>query len=449
MTMIGQMAQRSSSFAVLANPSFRWFTVASVLWMMGDNIEHVISYWVIFEEFDSPVLGGYAVISHWAPFLLGSVFAGSLADRYDCRKLFLIAMAMFIFVSLGWAFVFWTDTLTVWHAVFLLTVHGIAGVVFSPASQVIIHDIVGNDQLPSAVRLTATGRQIGLLLGPGLGGLALLVLGPAVGIAVNAAIYMPLVLWSLREPYTGHGDASAEERARRPVTWSLGANLDAVRVARANRTIFGMIVLVGATSLLVGNAHQAQLPEFAESFLADDAGVAYTLLLLAGAAGAIAGGLLLETLPNTSPTPAKATALAICWTLTMLAFAAAPAYAVALMALFLSGVFLIGFTSMAQALVQLEAPRESRGRLVGLFNTSLNGLRVGSGVTVGFLGAVIGIQWSLGLSAAVLLGVLGVLALRPRRTAREKSAEPRVQASRGAGPPKAAGQVDASREGQA
>jgi MFS family permease len=420
------MTQGPSSFAVFGNTSFRWFTVASVLWMMGDNIEHVISYWVVFEEFDSPVLGGYAVISHWAPFLLGSVFAGSLADRYDCRKLFLLSMAVFIFVSLGWAFVFWTETLAVWHAIVLLTLHGIAGVVFAPASQLIIHDIVGNQHLASAVRLTATGRQIGLLLGPGLGGLALLVLGPAAGIAVNAAIYLPMVWWSLREPYTGHGGVPPEVRARHPLTWSLGANIDAVRLARENATVFGMIVLVGVTSLLVGNAHQAQLPEFAESYLEDDAGIAYTLFLLAGAAGAIAGGVLLEVLPNTSPTSTRATGLAIAWTLTMLAFAAAPVYAVALLALFLSGAFLIGFTSMAQAIVQLEAPLESRGRLVGLFNTSLNGLRVGSGVTVGFLGAVIGIHWSLGLSAVVLLAVVSVLALRLRRA--EAAGRPEAEA---------------------
>ena len=386
--------------------------------MMGDNIEHVISYWVIFEEFDSPVLGGYAVISHWAPFLLGSVFAGSLADRYDCRKLFLIAMVMFIGVSLGWSLVFWTDTLAIWHAIVLLTLHGIAGVIFSPASQLIIHDIVGSQSLPSAVRLTATGRQLGLLMGPALGALFLLVLGPAAGIAVNAAIYLPMVWWSLREPYTGHGDASPEDVAKRPVTWSLGANLDAVRIARANATIFGMILLVGMTSLLVGNAHTAQLPEFAEQFLEDDAGVAYTLLLLAGAAGAITGGLLLETLPNTSPTPSRATGLAMAWTVCMLVFAAAPVYVMALLALFCSGICLIGFTSMAQALVQLEAPIESRGRLVGLFNTSLNGLRVGSGFTVGFFGAIVGIHWSLGLSAAVLLSVVVVLALRLRRAER-------------------------------
>jgi MFS family permease len=383
--------------------------------MVGDNIEHVISYWVLFEEFDTPVLGGYAVISHWAPFLLGGVLGGSLADRYDCRKLFLIAMVMFIFVSLGWSFVFWTDTLAIWHAVVLLTLHGIAGVVFTPASQVIIHDIVGNDRLASAVRLTATGRQIGLLLGPGVGGLLLLVVGPALGLALNAAIYLPMVVWSLREPYTGHGDVPPEVRTRRKVTWGLGANLEALTIARANRTIFVMIVLVGLTSLLVGNAHQAQLPEFAESFLEDDAGIAYTMLLLAGAAGAIVGGLLLETLPNAAPTPAKSVWMAVCWTVTMLVFAAVPVYAVALASLFLSGAFLIAFTSMAQALVQLEAPLESRGRLIGLFNTSLNGLRVGSGVTVGFLGALIGIQWSLGLSAAVLLGALVLMGMRLRR----------------------------------
>jgi MFS family permease len=409
------MQQSSSSFAVLAHPSFRWFTIASVLWMMGDNIEHVISYWALFEEFDSPVLGGYAVISHWAPFLLGGVFGGSLADRYDCRKLFLVSMAMFIFVSLGWSFVFATNTLAIWHAVVLLTLHGMAGVVFTPASQVIIHDIVGRDSLPSAVRLTATGRQVGLLLGPAVGGLFLLVLGPALGIALNATIYLPMVFWSLRESYTGHGDVPLEVRTARKVRWGLAANLEALKIARTNATIFGMIVLVGLTSLLVGNAHQAQLPEFSESFLKDDSGVAYTMLLLAGASGAIFGGLLLETLPNASPTPGKSTGLALCWTITMLMFAAAPVYPVALLSLFLSSIFLIGFTSMAQALVQLEAPLEDRGRLIGLFNTSLNGMRVGSGVTIGFLGALIGIHWSLGLSAAVLLVALVLLKARLRQ----------------------------------
>ena len=64
---------------------------------------------------------------------------------------------------------------------------------------------------------------------------------------------------------------------------------------------------------------------------------------------------------------------------------------------------------MAQALVQINAPADIRGRVVGLFNMAGLGMRAFSGVTVGLLGAVIGIHWSLGLSAAVLLAFLLVL----------------------------------------
>ena len=65
---------------------------------MADNIEHAISYWVIFNKFDSPMLGGYAVVSHWAPYLLLATYSGSLADRVDCRKLFIASMSIFAFL---------------------------------------------------------------------------------------------------------------------------------------------------------------------------------------------------------------------------------------------------------------------------------------------------------------------------------------------------------------
>src|ERR1043165_7667085 len=99
---------RAGSFAAFSNPSFRSFTIGGTLWLMADNIEHVISYWVIFDKFDSPMLGGYAVISHWAPFLLLATYMGGVGDRVDCRKLFLVSMSLFMAVSLGWAFVVWT-----------------------------------------------------------------------------------------------------------------------------------------------------------------------------------------------------------------------------------------------------------------------------------------------------------------------------------------------------
>ena len=54
------------------------------------------SYWGIFQSFHSPTLAGFAVISHWLPYLIFSVYAGALADRFDCRKLIQVAPGLLI-----------------------------------------------------------------------------------------------------------------------------------------------------------------------------------------------------------------------------------------------------------------------------------------------------------------------------------------------------------------
>ena len=71
------------------------------------------------------------------------------------------------------------------------------------------------------------------------------------------------------------------------------------------------------------------------------------------------------------------------------------------------------FSSMAQALVQLNAPDAIRGRVLGLFSMSAMGLRAFSGVTVGLLGSVTNTHVSLALSALAFVVVAGLLLLRP------------------------------------
>src|ERR1051325_236283 len=121
--------------------------------MMADNVEHVISYWVAFQKFRSPALGGFAVISHWLPYLALSVPVGALNDRFDPRRLIQIGGALFAFVSLGWGALILTDTLQIWHAMVLLVLHGCAGVFWMTSSQMLLYDIVGRAGLKSAVRL--------------------------------------------------------------------------------------------------------------------------------------------------------------------------------------------------------------------------------------------------------------------------------------------------------
>ena len=162
--------------------------------MMADNVEHVISYWVIFQKFHSPALGGFAVISHWVPYLFFAGYSGSLADRFDIRRLIQTGMLMLLGVSVCWGLMFLTDSVALWKAMLLLIVHGCAGVIWIPASQVLIHQIVTVEQLPSAVRLNATGRYLGFLVGPAVGGGLLFLFGPTYGILANALIYLPMIV---------------------------------------------------------------------------------------------------------------------------------------------------------------------------------------------------------------------------------------------------------------
>ena len=73
------------SYAALRFPAARTYLLLAALAMAADHVEHAISYWIIFEKFHSSFLAGFAVISHWVPFLLGSVWAGALALIAECR----------------------------------------------------------------------------------------------------------------------------------------------------------------------------------------------------------------------------------------------------------------------------------------------------------------------------------------------------------------------------
>ncbi len=405
---VSRAANESIAFAALRHRDYRIYFAVSLMSTMADNIEHVISYWLLFQAFKSPLLGGFAVISHWTPFLLFSVYFGALADRYDCRKVIQVGQLMFMSVSVVWGVLFLTGAIQIWHACALLVVHGMAGVLWSPASQLLIHDIVGPEHLQSAIRLNATSRQLGVLLGPAVGGGLMLLLGPSTGLFINAALYLPLTFWLLVVPYTGHREKKAA--GGRPAL-SFKDALNVIREASANRTILSMVLLGGATSLLVGNAFQAQMPEFAHDLGTDEQGVAYTVLLAANAGGAVVGGFLLEGKGWLRPSVRTATLCAILWCLLIAGFAAATSYPLALALLFVAGILNLAFLSMAQTLVQLLAPAHLRGRLIGLFAMSSMGLRAFSGFTVGVMGAIVGVHWSLALSALALAAVtIGLLA---------------------------------------
>ena len=397
------------AFAALRQPGYGPYLGGTMLAMMADSIEHVISYWIIYEKFKSPALGGFAVISHWLPFLLFSIWSGALNDRYDSKRIIQFGMVLFMLCSLGWGVLFATDTLQVWHAVVLLTIHGMAGVFWAPASQLLIHDIAGRDNLHSAVRMMAMARTLGLLGGPAVGGAMLLAFGPWIGMLLNVLIYVPLTWWLWKAPYGS--SVGKERRAASKGEGGFAGVLATAREIAGNRVVVSMTLLAAASSFVLGNAYQAQMPEFAADLGHDHVDFHYSMLFAANAAGALAAGLILEAYGLLPARPKAAIVLVILWALCLGAFAVSTVFALSVALLMAAGFLNLAFGAMTQTLVQLHAPNRLRGRVLGLYNMCFHGMRAFSGVFVGMGGSLVGVHWSLALSAAAMLVIaFGLLA---------------------------------------
>jgi len=390
----GQLKGRR--FPALSHPHFRLYWISTACANTADNIEHVIGYWVIWQMTHSPFWLGYAVVAHWLPFTLFSLYAGLLADRCNGRYLIQISQALYIAASLGWGVLYLTGALEIWHMAILLLIHGCAGLISGPSSQLLIYGMVGEAAVISAISLNSSLRYVAMFLGPAIGGLLMAGVGPGLGFLVNILFYLPLSLALLVLPYRG---ATAE--GIRSEGWH--AILEGLRTIRQQPTILGLLFIVATTSLLLGNAFQALMPAFAERLQASSTG--YSVLLSANGAGAILGVLGLGLIGSTRLRPVVVTVGALLWSLLMVLFALSSWFILSVVSLCLIGMTGIIFTSMAQSIVQAWAPDHLRGRIVGVYSLAAHGMRVTSGLFLGLIASPFGVSQALSLSG-ILIGVV-------------------------------------------
>lgn len=402
-------------FAALRARWYKSYLTGGSLLMAGDNAEHAITYLVMWQLFESPLLAGFAVVSHWLPHLLFSIPFGTLADRFDCRRIIQISCGLFVAASLTWGVLLLNEALQPWHCVVLLVMHGFASALWHPANQVMLYDMVGEKDLPSAVRLMATGLSLGMLVGPAVGAALLFTIGPAWGMFVNALFYAPFLIHLTLSPFDGHQRRAAEVIPRVRLRELLATIRDLPRYPN----ILLVIVLQGAVGLLIGVALMPLLPEFGVLLGQVESGLGYGLLLVAMSVGAVTGGLLLESVGRLRATPLVSSLSELVFAACVLGFALSRVFPLSLALLVVAGAASILSLSTSQTVVQLEAPPAQRGRFIGAFNTTNMGFRVGSGVLLAILGSLVGIPAAVALAAAILLLVCVALAavaarLRPR-----------------------------------
>ncbi|MGL4338931.1 MAG: MFS transporter [Rhodoglobus sp.] len=401
-------------FSALRVPWYKGYLSGGILGMTGDHVEHAISYWVMWQLFQSPLLAGFAVISHWLPHLLFGVIIGGLADRYDCRRLVQLAQTMFILASVGWGVLIITGTLQPWNCVILLLLHGFAAALWGPAEQMMLYDIAGHDDTPSAVRLMATGLNLGMLLGPLIGAALLFTLGPGPAMFLNIALYLPFIIYLWRVPYTGHSRKGGAHRPRLGLRATFGVLGEIPRYP----SILAVFVLQGATGLLIGTTLLPLLPQFGELLGQAESGLGYGALIAAMSAGAVIAGIALETIGGVRATPRLAIMSTAVFAASLVVFAASRNFPLSVAMLVLAGMGSLASASTSQTVVQLGAPADRRGRFLGAYSMIGIGLRVGSGLIVGVLGGILGPITAIGIDAAILLivalSLLGVVLSRRR-----------------------------------
>lgn len=448
--------ERPKKFGALRNRRTGPYIAGGALSMMADNVEHVLAYWVLWQTFHSPWLVGFQIVSHWLPYLLFSVAAGALAERFDPRRVIQVGQALFMAVSAAWGVLFFTGSLQLWHACVLLVLHGIAGCLWMPAEQLLLYKFAGPKQLPGAIRMNATFRSLGFLAGPVVGSALLLSIGPAAGMFVNILFYLPLTvfLWFVK---LDRGDAAADAEpdavadadadADAAAAADADASPDAVTAAdpapvpapapapaekpmtffsafsvlgtiRRDRELLGMILLSALSAATIGAVIQNAMPEFAEGLGAGSAGLAYGVLLFANGAGGVIGGFLLEATGRVPTTARTAVIAATLLGITTIVFATSTVYPVAVIALLIGGVARITADATEMSIVQLRAPDDQRGRVIGAYTMFGPGMMTFSGLTVAVLGSLFGLRGSVLFGGTVLtLGaiILGFFILRPGR----------------------------------
>lgn len=214
-----------SSWSPLRNSVYRGMWLGSVASNIGTTMNDTAAVWTMTTMTSSPFLVSLMQTMSSLPLFLLALPAGALADLVDRRRLILLAQTGALLTAVGMAALAWTGALT--QTLLLLATFqlGVAAAFTMPAWQALIPEVVGKDQLSSAIALNGVGFNIARSLGPILGGLLLAALGPAPVFALNALSFVAVILAMSTGKYIATPRSAQREQM-------LGAMAAAIRYAR-------------------------------------------------------------------------------------------------------------------------------------------------------------------------------------------------------------------------
>ncbi len=361
-------------------------------------------------------LGGVFIAMALPPLLVG-LFAGTLVDRLDRRRLMIASDLLRAALVPAYLLVRGPEDLTLAFIIaFLLSTFS---VVFYPARTALVPALVTEEDLMSANGWLQVGRTVAMLSGPVLAGIVVGRWGTQVSFVVDAVSYLISALlvagiWGVvtRAVSAAQGEHSSWEDLKAGVRYAMGSRL-----------LQGITVGISVAMLGLGAVNVLFVPFLRHVFNAppEALGVVQT----AQGVGMLIGGLVMGGLgKRLSPLVVSMAAMALLAG-SVVALGLAPAYAVVLLTMPLAGLSVAPLNASLQTLLQRGVPGPMLGRAGAVMDMAISLTNVISMGAAGWLGDALGVRQTFVLGGVLLMvgGLVMGWLLRNERSAQVVSGE--------------------------
>ena len=401
--------------APLRHAVFRRIWLASLVSNLGILIQGVGAAWAMTQMTSSADKVALVQTALMLPIMLISMPAGAIADMHDRRIVALVSLSIALSGATALTVLAWFNLVTPNVLLTLCFIVGSGMALFGPAWQASVSEQVPAETLPSAVALNGISYNIARSFGPAVGGIVVATAGAVAAFALNAVLYLPLMVVLFLWNRTHEPSRLPRERLTRAMVSGARyiSNSPSIRIVLIRTLVTG----------LIGGSVSALMPLVARDLLHGGAQT-YGIMLGAFGMGAVIGALNITEVRKRLSGESAVRACAISMAGAIASVALSTNAVLTAAALVLAG----GVWMLAVALfnigVQLSAPRWVAGRSLAAFQASIaGGIAIGSWGW-GHLTDYAGVETALLVSAGLMLlsPLLGIWLRMPPVGARNEAA---------------------------
>jgi MFS family permease len=390
---------RSMVHSLRVYPAFQLLLLGTLATNSAFWMYQVAVGWLALQLLNSPFFVGLTGFAGGIPLLICALPAGVIIDRFDRRRVLLIAQVGVMALAALFALLVGRDAIAPWSMLVLVAAYGTVMAFIFPTRTTIVSSLVAREDLANAVALNAATQNATRVTGPALAGILIALFGIAGTFAVAAGLQILALIVTARLPSLVVIGAS-----RNVLSWS-GLTLGLRLVAR-DPYLQRLIMLVLVTNVLV-MPFVNLMPVFAR----DELGLGSSglgLLLTSVGIGTVTGALWVAQSRWLNSWDRAHVVTATASTALVLIFALAPSVREAILLLFAAGLLSAAFLALTQTSLQLRVDEAVRGRVLSIYLLTWGMLPLGQ-LAVGTVADRAGTRVAVAGACALALGCIAAI----------------------------------------